>query len=156
MPRPSHPPWFDHVNMFSEECILWSVLFYSFLHYPVISFLSLAPSSQTSLICSLPLTWETKFHTHVNETQRSSILSWFHPPHILINNFPYNHLLFDLQRESFPTLTATRILYTVPISSIRATCSAHHILLYFTVPTSVTCIRHCCVKYNTHNRLSDI
>jgi hypothetical protein len=37
MPRPSHPPWFDHPKIFSEKYKLWSLSLYSFLQPPVTS-----------------------------------------------------------------------------------------------------------------------
>jgi hypothetical protein len=46
MPRPSHPPCFDHPNNVGSS---W------------------APCSRTPSIYVLPLVWETKFHTHTKQ-----------------------------------------------------------------------------------------
>jgi hypothetical protein len=66
MPRPSHPPWFHHLNN-----ICWSVQVMKLLimqsspapcHFsPLVQTFSSAPCSQTPSVYVLPLVWETNF-----------------------------------------------------------------------------------------------
>jgi hypothetical protein len=63
MPRPSHPPWYDHPNY-----IWWSVQVMKFLIMQSLPasrhFFPLRSCYRTPSIYVLPLLWETKFYTH--------------------------------------------------------------------------------------------
>ena len=90
------------------------------------------------LVKKFPVCYETRRFITTFTRARHLSLSWPIPPHptswrstLILSS----HLILGLPGGLFPSRFPTKTLYTPLLSPIRATCSAHLILLYFITRT---------------------